>query len=435
MQRSLFDDDPPGDPPAGDRPGTRARAPRGARRDPAAGGPARTPAGRDAPPDDLDLFSRPDPVAAGGGRSRDAGSRADAGTPRAAREPSRAPAEAGGRAGAGRTEAPAARAPSRTGTPRTGTPGTGPAAPGGRGRAGAKTRGPDADAGSRDEGADAREADARDPAVHETAARETAAPDPAVPERDAGADAPGTFLFDTPTPDAPAPAKARRPAARRVVEGALARVALHRADAPARLPARSEIDGCRRCELWRDATQGVPGEGPSRAPLMLVGEQPGDSEDRQGRPFVGPAGRLLDELLAESGIARAKVFTTNAVKHFKWEPRGSRRIHKTPAQREVEACGAWLERELAAAAPRAVVALGATAARALLGPDTTIESARREGPVRIGDTWVVVTFHPSALLRVPDPAVRARMTDAVRADLAKAAALADDGAAGRRAPS
>lgn len=193
-------------------------------------------------------------------------------------------------------------------------------------------------------------------------------------------------------------------------------------DAPA--PVAAELDACRRCGLWRDATRGVPGEGPARASLMLVGEQPGDQEDRSGRPFVGPAGRLLDELLEQAGIARAQVFTTNAVKHFKWVPRGTRRIHKTPAQQEASACLHWLARERAAVRPRVIVALGATAARSLLGAGTTVEAARRAGPVRSGDAWVVVSFHPSALLRVPDRAVRASMTAALTEDLRTAAALA-----------
>ena len=126
------------------------------------------------------------------------------------------------------------------------------------------------------------------------------------------------------------------------------------------------LDECRRCPLWHDATQGVGGVGPAHAAIMMVGEQPGDSEDREGRPFVGPAGRLLDDALREAGVTRGTVFVTNAVKHFKWEPRGKRRMHKTPAQREVDACRYWLERELTRVSPRVVVALGSTALKALL---------------------------------------------------------------------
>ncbi len=127
------------------------------------------------------------------------------------------------------------------------------------------------------------------------------------------------------------------------------------------------LDECRRCALWRDATQAVPGEGPVGASIMLVGEQPGDAEDVQGRPFVGPAGALLDKALAEAGLGRDSVYVTNAVKHFKWTARGKRRMHKTPAQREVEACGYWLDQELRMAGLRIIVALGVTALKAVLG--------------------------------------------------------------------
>ncbi|WP_333985664.1 UdgX family uracil-DNA binding protein [Burkholderia orbicola] len=164
-------------------------------------------------------------------------------------------------------------------------------------------------------------------------------------------------------------------------------------DAPATL------DACRRCALWEHATQPVPGAGPVDAPIMLVGEQPGDQEDRAGLPFVGAAGRMLDRALDEAGIERAHVYLTNAVKHFKWEPRGKRRLHKTPAQREVAACRYWLERELQAVQPRVVVALGATALRAVLQDnDATLERTR--APVRTEDgRLVVATYHPSYVLR------------------------------------
>jgi len=163
--------------------------------------------------------------------------------------------------------------------------------------------------------------------------------------------------------------------------------------------APATLDACRRCGLWEHATQPVPGAGPTNARIMLVGEQPGDQEDRTGIPFVGAAGRMLDRALDEAGIERASVYVTNAVKHFKWEPRGKRRMHKTPAQREVAACHYWLERELAALGPRVIVALGATALRAVLQDnDATLERTRH--PVRSPDGCLVVaTYHPSYVLR------------------------------------
>ncbi|RKU00234.1 hydroxyacid dehydrogenase [Burkholderia sp. Nafp2/4-1b] len=159
------------------------------------------------------------------------------------------------------------------------------------------------------------------------------------------------------------------------------------------------LDACRRCSLWEHATQPVPGAGPADARIMLVGEQPGDQEDRTGVPFVGAAGRMLDRALDEAGIERGSVYLTNAVKHFKWEPRGKRRLHKTPAQREVAACRYWLERELDTVTPRVIVALGATALRAVLQDnDATLERTRK--PVRTPDGSVVVaTYHPSYVLR------------------------------------
>jgi uracil-DNA glycosylase family protein len=156
---------------------------------------------------------------------------------------------------------------------------------------------------------------------------------------------------------------------------------------------------CRGCELWKDATQTVFGEGPPKAELMLVGEQPGDREDTQGQPFVGPAGALLDRALTEAGIDRDLVYVTNAVKHFKWQPRGKRRLHQTPRAGEIEACKPWLEAEIDVIAPEAVVALGATAARALFGP--LIRVTRDRG--RLLDTPLApigaATVHPSAILR------------------------------------
>lgn len=170
---------------------------------------------------------------------------------------------------------------------------------------------------------------------------------------------------------------------------------------------REEAMGCTRCPLYRDATQTVFGEGPIDAPLVLVGEQPGDQEDIAGRPFVGPAGQLLDQALEEARIDRASVYVTNAVKHFKHERRGKRRLHQTPDTSEIAACRWWLDQELALVRPRVVVALGATAARAILGKAVTI-SRTRGAPIPLEhgtEAWV--TVHPSFLLRVPDEARKA----------------------------
>ncbi len=160
--------------------------------------------------------------------------------------------------------------------------------------------------------------------------------------------------------------------------------------------------GCRECPLGERATQTVFGEGPAQAPLMLVGEQPGDTEDRAGGPFVGPAGRLLDEAFEKLGLDREAIYVTNAVKHFKYELRGKRRMHKTPAQREIEACSHWLESEIAAVRSRAIVALGASAARALLGPAVAVMRERGRWLQR-EDGIPVITLHPSALLRMHGP--------------------------------
>ncbi len=163
---------------------------------------------------------------------------------------------------------------------------------------------------------------------------------------------------------------------------------------------------CRACDLWRHATQTVFGEGPARARIMLVGEQPGNDEDLKGRPFVGPAGRLMDRLLVEAGIERESVYVTNAVKHFKWEPRGKRRIHKKPNSAEISACRPWLEAEIAALKPPVIVCLGATAAQTLLGPKfrVTIDHGKFvESPLA---RYVLATIHPSAILRAPDETTR-----------------------------
>ncbi len=159
---------------------------------------------------------------------------------------------------------------------------------------------------------------------------------------------------------------------------------------------------CRRCPLYRNATQAVPGEGPKAADFMLVGEQPGDKEDLAGKPFVGPAGRILDAALKDASIARADTFVTNAVKHFKHERRGKRRLHKRPNNYEIERCKIWLERERDLVKPSTIIALGVTAARSLTGKTVTIAKMRRT-PVELADgTKLVITIHPSALLRIED---------------------------------
>ena len=185
---------------------------------------------------------------------------------------------------------------------------------------------------------------------------------------------------------------------------------------------RAEAD-CTRCPLYRDATQVVPGEGRRAAPLMLVGEQPGDSEDRAGRPFVGPAGRLMDRALAAAGIVREDAFVTNAVKHFKFEPRGKRRLHKKPNAYEIDRCRWWLEQELVLVRPRVIVALGATAARSLTGRPVTISAARGRVTALHGAAFVV-TVHPSALLRLREPADREAEFARFVADLEQARAAA-----------
>lgn len=165
---------------------------------------------------------------------------------------------------------------------------------------------------------------------------------------------------------------------------------------------RRAADGCRGCELWKNATQTVFGEGTRNAHLMLVGEQPGDKEDLAGEPFVGPAGRQLDEVLERAGIDRGAVYLTNAVKHFKWRPRGKRRLHQTPRAGEVEACRPWLEAEIDAISPRAVVALGSTAAKALFGSQVRVMRDRgRELETPLAPVGAV-TIHPSAILRLRD---------------------------------
>jgi DNA polymerase len=161
---------------------------------------------------------------------------------------------------------------------------------------------------------------------------------------------------------------------------------------------------CQDCPLWANATQTVFGAGDPHARVMLVGEQPGDEEDRKGLPFVGPAGRLLDRALEAAGVDREHVYVTNAVKHFKWQLRGKRRLHKTPAQREIDACHQWLEREVAALQPQVIACLGATAARAVIARDFKVSTMRGRFVESALAPRVFATFHPSALLRLKDEA-------------------------------
>ena len=174
---------------------------------------------------------------------------------------------------------------------------------------------------------------------------------------------------------------------------------------------------CRGCDLYKTATQVVFGEGPKAARVMFVGEQPGDQEDRQGEPFVGPAGALLDKALEDAGIPRNQVYVTNAVKHFKWEPRGKRRIHKKPRMSEIKACRPWLEAELRAVKPAVVVCLGATAAQSVMGPQFKLMANRGQVfPSDMAD-HVVATIHPSAVLRAPDSEGRREAYEMLVADL------------------
>lgn len=182
---------------------------------------------------------------------------------------------------------------------------------------------------------------------------------------------------------------------------------------------RDEAADCRRCNLYKHATQTVFGEGPANATIMFVGEQPGDQEDLSGRPFVGPAGRLFDTMLEEAGIDRARVYVTNAVKHFKFQQRGKRRLHSKPDAGEIKACHWWLSHELELIRPPVTVALGATAARSLFGKVVTIGKLRGE-PHRLADgseCWV--TVHPSSLLRAPDEEARREGRKMFVADLRK----------------
>ena len=181
--------------------------------------------------------------------------------------------------------------------------------------------------------------------------------------------------------------------------------------------ARAAVQGCRRCPLYRHATQAVFGEGPEQAEVMFVGEQPGDREDLAGRPFVGPAGRVLDAAVEKVGIDRGRVYVTNAVKHFKFVPRGKRRLHQRPDAGEIQACKFWLDLEIGFVRPRVIVALGATAAQSLLGKGVTI-SRLRGAPITMDNgAALFVTNHPSYLLRIRDPEDKAREQAKFEADL------------------
>jgi uracil-DNA glycosylase len=184
---------------------------------------------------------------------------------------------------------------------------------------------------------------------------------------------------------------------------------------------RTAAAGCTACPLWKTGTQTVFGEGSQHAKIIFIGEQPGNDEDRQGRPFVGPAGKLLDKALVEAGIKRDEVYVTNAVKHFKWEPKGKRRIHKKPNARELAACRPWLDAELDLLKPKVLVCLGATAAQALLGKDFRVSKQRGKLVQSNLAPNVMATVHPSSILRVPDDETRREEMKRFTADLRKVA--------------
>ena len=193
-------------------------------------------------------------------------------------------------------------------------------------------------------------------------------------------------------------------------------------DRPTLSTVRDVAKGCKACDLYLEGTQTVFGEGPRRATLMLVGEQPGDAEDLAGHPFVGPAGKLLDRALEHAGIDRRQVYVTNVVKHFKWEPRGKRRIHSKPNATEIAACRPWLETEIALVRPRALVCLGATAAQALLGRAFKVTTQRGQFVDSSLAPLVTATIHPSSILRAPDDESRREAMQAFVEDLRRVAA-------------
>ena len=184
---------------------------------------------------------------------------------------------------------------------------------------------------------------------------------------------------------------------------------------------RSAAASCRACDLYKSATQTVFGEGAEHARVMFVGEQPGDREDREGKPFVGPAGRVLDDALEATGIDRIQVYITNAVKHFKWKPQGKRRLHQKPNAAEIDACRPWLDAEIAAVKPEILVLLGATAAQALLGRDFRVTLQRGQFIERPGLPLMLATVHPSSVLRAPDDQTRELEMRAFVQDLTRVA--------------
>ena len=185
---------------------------------------------------------------------------------------------------------------------------------------------------------------------------------------------------------------------------------------------RAAAEDCTACELYREATQVVFGAGAATASIMMVGEQPGDVEDLEGEPFVGPAGSVLDEMIADAGIAPGDVYLTNAVKHFRWKPKGKRRLHQTPSTRHVRACLPWLEAELAEVRPKVIVCLGATASQALLGRGFRVSKDHGK-PMTWGDYRVLATIHPSAVLRAREPEERERLRTLLVEDLEMALAM------------
>ena len=197
-------------------------------------------------------------------------------------------------------------------------------------------------------------------------------------------------------------------------------------DASPLIPSRPTIKklqtvaaGCQACDLWKTGTQTVFGEGRQTSTVMLIGEQPGDREDLTGRPFVGPAGGLLDKALVEAGIDRTKVYVTNVVKHFKWEPRGKRRIHKKPNAAEINACRPWLEAEIQVVKPRAIICLGSTAAQAVIGPKFKLSTQRATFVKSLLAPLVTATVHPSSILRAPSDEARRTETARFIEDLKK----------------
>lgn len=240
--------------------------------------------------------------------------------------------------------------------------------------------------------------------IHRDMLLEQATPDVSVPEAEAVDEAPRS-------PDRPP----------------LGPVVLHTRPDPALLRAAKDASACQRCPLYEPATQIVFGEGPADASVMVVGEQPGDQEDTIGRPFVGPAGQIMDRALEEAGLDRRTLYVTNAVKHFKFTPRGRRRVHQTPEVPEIQACSFWLDVERAHLRPRLIVLMGASAARAVLGRHVTI-GRERGRPISMADGQTVfVTVHPSYLLRLPDKAAKAREYEAFVSDLRSIRTLMEAG--------